>query len=58
MVGLLLFQQTLDFAGTAFQEQTLSLLQKFITYGGKKFYNIGPWSQFNITFSSLINKSL
>ncbi len=30
-----------------------SLLQKFVTYGRKKFYNIGPRDQIWAEFSSL-----
>jgi hypothetical protein len=29
-----------------------SLLQRLVNYGEKKFYNIGPWSQFCKTFNS------
>ncbi len=40
-----------------------SLLQKVVTYGHKKFYNIGPWDQFNKEFydcklcSTLVKRS-
>ncbi len=27
------------------REKQSNLLRKFVTYGCKKFYNIGPWSQ-------------
>jgi len=27
------------------EDKRSSLLPKFVTYGRKKFYNIGPWTQ-------------
>jgi len=40
--SLLPYQQTLHEAVMACQGQTLSLLQKIVTYVRKKFYKIGP----------------
>ncbi len=34
------WEQTLDYAGKACQEQTLQLIAKFVNYGRKKFYII------------------
>ncbi len=33
-----------------------NLLRKFVNYGQKKFYNIGPSAQFLKTFLSVINE--
>jgi hypothetical protein len=50
--GVLLALPTkIDLAGKACQEQTLQLIAKFVTYGRKKFYNIGPWFQMFYTIS-------
>jgi len=37
--------QTIQYAGKAWQGQTLQRIAKFINYGRKKFYNIGPWTR-------------
>jgi hypothetical protein len=37
------------------REKHSNLLQKFLTYGCKKFYNIGTWCQAYKNFSSARN---
>ncbi len=51
------YKQTLDKAGRASHGQYSNLLQKFINYGRKKFYNIGPRANAKKTFYGRNKKS-
>ncbi len=50
--------QTLEQVRKACQGQTLQLTRKFVNYGYKKFYNIGPWGFRWVHFTKIYSNTL
>jgi hypothetical protein len=60
LAGSWLYLKTLETRLEKFaREKRYSLLQKLVDYGGKKFYNVGPWREnapASLSFESVVLK--